>query len=301
MNTIARSLQLFFVDGRPDGMLTAEVFNWTGHVLRTPRSQLKAALLRRESDFTGIYILLGERDGSPWAYIGESENLSKRIKEHATQKDWWDNAVLIATAANSLHKAHVKYLESRLVEIAKNIRFTSLENANIPPKSSLSEADIANMESFLETLQIVLPAIRVDFFLDKSASAKPSPSEQDATTGIEFALIKPKYGINALAFLNKGELIVQAGSRGRSSWIGDKKTKTHYHKLYAQLCQSGTLIIEGGNSRFIKDYAFSSPSAAGAIINGRSTNGRTEWKLVTDRRTYAEWENDQIMSEPEAS
>ena len=25
-----RSLELYFIDGRPDGMLTAEVFNWTG-------------------------------------------------------------------------------------------------------------------------------------------------------------------------------------------------------------------------------------------------------------------------------
>ena len=26
------SLELFFIEGRPDGMLTAKVFNWTGHV-----------------------------------------------------------------------------------------------------------------------------------------------------------------------------------------------------------------------------------------------------------------------------
>lgn len=42
-----RSLELFFIDGRPDGMLTAEVFNWTGHVLRAPRTQLPQAIKRR--------------------------------------------------------------------------------------------------------------------------------------------------------------------------------------------------------------------------------------------------------------
>lgn len=35
------SLDLYFIDGHPDGMLTAEIFNWTGHVLITPRTQLK--------------------------------------------------------------------------------------------------------------------------------------------------------------------------------------------------------------------------------------------------------------------
>ncbi|MBT6892206.1 MAG: GIY-YIG nuclease family protein, partial [Gammaproteobacteria bacterium] len=55
----ARSMELFFIDGKPDGMLTAEVFNWTGHVLVTPRTRLKEALARTECSYTGIYLLLG--------------------------------------------------------------------------------------------------------------------------------------------------------------------------------------------------------------------------------------------------
>ncbi len=39
-----RSLELFFVDGNPSGMQTAEVFNWTGHVLYFPRTQIVQAL-----------------------------------------------------------------------------------------------------------------------------------------------------------------------------------------------------------------------------------------------------------------
>ena len=51
---MGRSLELYFIDGRPDGMLTAEVFNWTGHVLVTPRTRLKEALARPQSSFTGV-------------------------------------------------------------------------------------------------------------------------------------------------------------------------------------------------------------------------------------------------------
>lgn len=47
MITISRSLELFFIDGKPDGMLTAEVFNWTGHVLMSPRTQISEALKRQ--------------------------------------------------------------------------------------------------------------------------------------------------------------------------------------------------------------------------------------------------------------
>jgi len=78
----AMTLELFFIDGQPEGMLTAEVFGWTGHVLVTPRTRLSAALKRKESAYTGVYILLGEQDEKPLAYIGEGENIANRIKSH---------------------------------------------------------------------------------------------------------------------------------------------------------------------------------------------------------------------------
>ena len=54
--------------------------------------------------------------------------------------------MLIASTSNNLHKAHVKYLESRLVELALVTKRMPLENGNVPPRSSLSEAATANME-----------------------------------------------------------------------------------------------------------------------------------------------------------
>ena len=293
MSTKGRSLELFFIDGRPDGMLTAEVFNWTGHVLRLPRIQLKDALARKQAGYTGVYILQGEKDGQPLAYIGEAEDLSLRLKSHAAQKDWWDTAVLITSAANNLHKAHVKYLESRLVEIADGIKATNLENSNVPPRSSLSEADFANMESFLETLRMVLPAIRVDMFIDNTRSA--SGELEARTEAIEFVLSTPRAGVNATALLTGGEMIVQVGSIARGTWVGDLAYKTSYHKLYNELRSNGVLETFGKHTRFTRNYAFSSPSAVGTIVNGRSTNGRTSWKTKSCGKTYADWEAEQLL------
>jgi hypothetical protein len=101
--------------------------------------------------------------------------------------------------------------------------------------------------------------------------------------------------VAAKAFLRKGELVVQAGSSGRDKWVGH--TTHNYHKLYHELCNNGTLVKDGDQTRFTKNYAFSGPSAAGAIVNGRSTNGRTEWKLAHDGRTYEQWENDQMAED----
>ncbi|MCF6306115.1 MAG: GIY-YIG nuclease family protein [Rhodobacteraceae bacterium] len=169
-----RSLELYFVDGNPDGMQTAELFGWTGDVLLTPRTKIIQALQRNESSHTGVYVLLGENENGPLAYVGESEDIGNRLREHAKTKDWWELAVLISSAANNLHKAHVKYLESRLVEIALTVGKIKLENGNKPTRSSLSEAATANMEEFLDNLMIVLPALRIDVFLDKTADIKPA-------------------------------------------------------------------------------------------------------------------------------
>ena len=44
-----RSIRLFLVDGTPNGLLTAEIMNWTGHVLTGPRSKLAELVQRRDA------------------------------------------------------------------------------------------------------------------------------------------------------------------------------------------------------------------------------------------------------------
>jgi hypothetical protein len=290
MNTAGRSLELFFIDGRPDGLLTAEVFNWTGHVLRIPRIQLKEGLSRPEAQFTGVYVLLGEVDGNAQAYVGEAEDMRERIRNHASNKDWWDSVVLITTSADSLHKAHVKYLESRLVETARDAGVGWLENGNTPTRSSLNEASIANMESFLETLLMVLPAIRVDNFLSKKRTTVTSPEGSSVAPEAVFEMAVQRHGVYATAIVRGGEMIVQKGSRVRAEWVGDRKYNTHYFKLHDELLASGVIVPQGECAVVTEDYAFTSPSAAAAVVAGRSANGRTSWLVKGNNQTYAEWE-----------
>jgi|TARA_B110000908_G_scaffold169577_1_gene227006 hypothetical protein len=296
--SLGRSLELFFIDGRPDGMLTAEVFNWTGHVLRIPRTQIKQGLDRPESKHTGVYVLLGQIDGEATAYIGEAENMRVRIAQHVSGKDWWDEAILVSTTGDMLHKAHVKYLESRLVEIARSVGKMTLENSSTPARSSLTEAALANMESFLDTLNMVFPAIRVDMFLERSRPAKrQTPTVENPSQ--TFVLSSKKTGVSALAELQDGQWIVQAGSKARSSWVGTNPGNVSYRGLHAELVSNGTLQIVNELATFTKDFAFSAPSAAAAVLFGRAANGRTSWLTQDTNVTFAEWEEAQILKEPQ--
>ncbi len=249
-----RSLELYFVDGRPDGMLTAEVFNWTGHVLRIPKIRLPDGLRRPEAKQTGVYVLLGQDETGALAYIGEAENMADRFRQHASQKEWWDEAVLVTTAGDGLHKAHVKYLESRLVEIAKDAGVMRLENGNIPPKASLNEAATANMESFLDTLHMVLPAIRVDMFqTGRRQSESADPTNKTNSETLRFEMRLPKIGVQAMADFTNGEMVVQKGSKVRSEWVG---SSTHnYSSLHSRLLSSGVKKPKGEFGYFTENYA----------------------------------------------
>jgi hypothetical protein len=295
----ATTLELFFIDGKPDGMLTAEVFGWTGHILVAPRTRLPEALKRKESSYTGVYILLGEQDEEPLAYIGEGESIAARIKNHDAKKDWWTRAILITSAANNLHKAHVQYLESRLVQAGIEAANIKLENGTNPSLPGLSEAAQANMESFISQLLMVLPAIGVDIFTSKAKSDKPNDVEvqKKPTDSPVFELTLKKEGIVATAILEDGEFVVQKGSLARATYIGDRSERSCYWKHYDKLVEQGILVDQGSHKFFTQSYGFPSTSAAGAVCNGRSTAGPIAWKVKGTKKTYKEWEAETLAED----
>lgn len=273
-------------------MLTAEVFNWTGHVLMTPRTQISEALKREEMAYAGVYLLFGEKDGEPLAYIGEAEDVSERIRNHDTRKDWWTSAVLVTSAAGNLNKAHVKYLEARLVEEAYSIGKIALENAKTPSRPSLSEAAQSNMEAFLDYLLMVLPALRIDAFV---RNTRPTPvatedNKAASTASPIFELHNALNDLHAKGQLIDGDFVVLAGSSARLAWAGQGTEASGYARLHAELVRSGILLEKGGQRVFAENYAFKSPSAAAAVVNGRSANGTIEWKVAGQGKTYKQWE-----------
>jgi hypothetical protein len=75
--------------------------------------------------------------------------------------------------------------------------------------------------------------------------------------------------------------LVFTGALARAETVASFKEWTKsWADLRGALIESGVLVqVEGGASlRFASDYVFRSPSAAGAILLGRTANGLIEWK-----------------------
>jgi len=305
--TYGRSIRLFLVDDTPNGLITAEIVNWTGHVLTGPRSKLSEIIQRPECARTGVYFLVGpnpENDLRPMVYIGETDDVAKRLKQHNRPedqggKDFWEKVCLVTSKDANLTKAHVKYLESRLIQAAKEVGRCKLLNGTAEDYGNLPEADRADMAYFVDQVRVILPVLGFDFLRGHPPSLSPQPKQTVSPEGSSptFRLETKKYGIVAHARERNGEFFVLADSLAAMKWTGQSAS---YHALFDQLCQDGILVEDGNGHRyFATDQPFSSPSAAAAVVNGRNTNGRTAWKVEGSGETYAEWQDKQIQLGPQ--
>jgi len=291
-----KHIEVFLVEGVPGGITTAEIAGWTGHVLAGPRSDLGDILKRAEAKRNGAYLLLGDDEealGGIRCYIGRTEDFINRFRDHSAKKEFWDRVVLITSKDDSFTEGHWGYLEWKLVELAKQAGRTTLANGNDPRGRKLSEAQISDMEAFLEQLHIVLPVLGVNVIRVRKATPGPSSATADSPV---FSLVNQKYKIDARAQQMGDEFTVLKGSRVVAVWAGTGKARStkrayaSYRAQHQKLVADGSIVVEDGAGVLTRDIPFGSPSTAAAVALGRSSNGRLEWK-GDDGTSYADWEN----------
>lgn len=84
-----------------------------------------------------------------------------RLEQYAKQKEFRTHAVVFTGKDRNLNKAHVKYLEARLLELARKARRAEPDNGNLPQLPVLSKADAADVEGFLADMLLCLPVVGV--------------------------------------------------------------------------------------------------------------------------------------------
>ena len=260
------SIRIFLPGGDPAGLRTIEKSNWTGAGLVIPRTTFADARSRRELKRAGIYILVGppEESGLPRIYIGEGDPVGPRLDQHASKKDFWITAIAFTSNDENLNKAHVQYLESRLVELATKAKRCVLDNGNVPTLPSLAEAEAADAEGFLAEIQLCLPILGLSVFTPATASTNRKPLQIIAK------------GITAKGLPTSEGFVVIAGS---SAVLGEVAScPSAVKSTRAALAQNGVLKLSGDSYVFTQDYVFGSPSTAAAVVQGRSANGRVDWK-----------------------
>ena len=261
-----KTIQMIIFDNNPNGRIMCELSNWNGRVFKIARTELSSFCHREESNFTGVYFLFGrDDDNNDTIYIGEAENMQKRLKQHLNDTNYWNDAIVVISKDNNLNKAHVKYLENVFYTIAVDSNRAHVVNSNTPTKSSLSEYDEAMLEEFISNSKLLVNTLGYKVFDTIEETAAKNEKQEK----IDF-YIKATREADA-----KGSIVADGFVVYRGSKVASSVTKSfRNHKLRQKLLESG--IIDD-QFELTKDYIFSSPSSAASVVMGRSANGLTEW------------------------
>jgi len=188
--------------------------------------------------------------------------------------------MILTFTDENLNKAHIKYLENRLHDIAKIANRYKIENTITPTQSSISEPDRAEMEEFIENIRMPVNTLGHKVF-DEKRELKLKQKQET------FILKAPK-GADAQGILTSDGFVVFKGSKAAISTVASMTQ--NFLTLRRQLITKDVIIEKGEYFEFPEDYIFSSPSSAASIVLGRNANGLTEWKLQNGK-TLKEFES----------
>ena len=262
-------IRVFVPTGDPDGLRIVEKSNWPGVGVVFNRTNYKEVVGRSEFDKTGVYVLIGTSDDSilPTIYIGEGDPVKNRLNQHYGKKDFWDWAVFFVAKDDSLNKAHVQHLEAELLRLAREAKQCKLDNGQGAVAPTLSEAELALADSFLQDILSIFPLLGLGVF-EKTVTTTKKPGD---------LLTIDSKGIKASGYeVAKGFVVV------KGSQLVKAETNTIHQSmstLRKDLLAQGVIADQGQHYYgFTQDQVFTSPSTAAGVILGRTANGRIEWK-----------------------
>lgn len=270
--TRGTQLKIYLANGTVTGIRHAEIVNWTGQAIATPRAQVNELKDWEETHRPGVYFLIGfdTDSGNQSTYIGEAENINRRIQQHLSGKDFWNEAICFTNKDENLTKAHVKYLESRLIEIALDAKRYKLDNSNQPPLTTLPRGERDAMETFIDHIRIVIGSLG-----HKVLEPVITHNQELGTIASKQVLALKVKKIDAKALITDEGIVVLKGSQALPE-IQISLSKG-YAKHRNNLIDKGLLTTNGDRLIATEDLLFSSASQASAVLLGYPCSGPDYW------------------------
>lgn len=271
---MGRLIRTFLVNDNPDGLKTLEISNMTIKATVFPRPLLKDFLERDDAKRPGVYMLYGsplDQNSKPILYIGEGDPVFERIKSHGVNKDFWTDAFIFTSKDEYLTKTQIKYLESKLIDLAKDARRVDLDNINTSSEPTISEVDKAEVQQFFESIKLLVNVLNLSFFEPLSYSSELPKADEII---YEY---KVKSYLGKMA-IRDGKYVLLAGSTASKEFR--KSASQSIKQIRTSLEHDGAIVeSENGNGlTIVKDIPCDSPSRAAVIISGGNAAGPIMWK-----------------------
>ena len=264
-----KSIELFLVNGSADSIITAELSNWNGKAIKIPRIEV-VECKRKDITQPGVYFLFcrDEDNDADSVYIGEAENIKDRLVQHLKdyslekEKYYWNTAVIFT--GRDLNKALIRYLENKLVEMARDSKRYEVLTKNTYKNTVLKESQIAAMDEFVDNIKILINVIGfkvLEPLVKKEEGAKTE-----------------KYYINSGKVYAEGQITSEGFVVLKGARINEKTSEGSLHKGMIKLRNKLMKSDRVNNLITTEDILFSSSSAAADFVLGYSVSGPATWK-----------------------
>lgn len=267
-----KSIELFLVNGTADSIITAELSNWNGKAIKIPRIEV-AGCKRKDIAQPGVYFLFcrDEDNDIDSVYIGEAENIQKRLVIHLNdyaadkEKYYWNTAVLFT--GRDLNKALIRYLEDKLVEMARDSKRYEVLTKNTYKNTVLKESQMAAMDEFIDNIKILINALGYKV-LEPLVKKNEEGSDNDTDT-----LYINIGNASAAGEITSEGFVVLEGAK-----INEKTSEKTLSKGMVKLRIKHMESNRVKELTTTEDILFSSSSAAADFVLGYSVSGPATWK-----------------------
>lgn len=259
------------MDGDVAGRWICTLAGRTTKAYRIPRSLYKKCSDIEELKRPAVYLLFGDEDGSgrPVVYVGETEDAYNRLKNHEDKKDYWSEAAIFISQDDHFNKAHVKYLEARLYDIASEVDRYAVMNTQKPTSAAIAIDEQAEMEDFIDNVTVITFGMGHKVF---EPLVKKDSATDDLTSKQVFYIKTNNNSVNAKMIRAVEGYVVLKGSKIRESTA--KSMPSGSKKKRERLISDGTIK----KGIFMRDELFLSPSSASNLVTGNNTSGNRRWK-----------------------
>ena len=267
------TIQIYLPFGDPQGIRVAEITTRTVQAFDVPRSEIAAFFDMPESNQVAVYYLFGDEseDRRTQCYIGQTNAVRQRFKDHLTQKAFWSRALIAVSRTNTKTDTHARYLEWKSIQQGNESGRYALENGNAGSRPHTPEPLQAECEEIFDTIATLLATLGFPIFQPlKTAAQKPT----------DHIVYCKRRGANAKGVYSSDGLTVFKGSRC-AAIPTPKATDQGLRARRARLVEDGTLATVDQAIVFTRDTLFKTPSGAADVVLFTSTNGWQEWKTDT--------------------
>ena len=279
-----RTVQLFLMDGSPNGRIKCSLDNWVGKVYLIPRTEITRSKDRPELAQSGIYLLFGTdiKTGEELLYVGQARERKNgngvlaRVAEHLGEEklDYFTHAILIIDSDNSFGPTEISYLENAFYQQALVADRVRAVNGNDPSPGNVTEEKKAALDEFISMAKILIGSLgyRVFDAVDDAKTLTQNPSEA-APPSVEPLLFLNSAGASGSGRQTTDGFVVLAGAKLRAGMTHSvpESARKNREKLAERISEDGELL---------RDTLFTSPSAASDFLTGSSTSGKVYWKTA---------------------